>query len=698
MEVTTKVYLVDGWRIEPLLNRMTKNDRVVQLEPRIMHVLVCLLEHGGEVVTRDTLMATVWADTYVGEDPLNRAVSELRKIFGDAARSPRFIETIRKTGYRFIASVECPSEVQTPAVSVGHAKGASTVQGYIRWLIVGAVVVLGIVVLWFGMQQAPRSASFRPQPFTALAGIEYGPVFSNDGTRVAFTWDGPEEENEDIYVKLLNGETVQRLTTNSAIDVRPTWSPDDQQIAFTRIAENACHIMTMSALGGPARQVATCMPSSFVKTTWSPDGNTVIYVSAAVPNGPFQLFAVDMQTLVARSLTTPDSYMHGDTHPAFSPDGTYLAFARTTISGVENLMLMEWASGEVEALTQENQRISGLSWADTQTLLYSSDREGTFSLWRLNRRSSLPEFLLTGGDGAHRPTLANGVLIYEQRQLDKNIWQLPLGEADAQEDGPTQLIASTRWDFSPAYAPDGKRIAFASNRTGTYEIWVTDRFGLDPVQLTQFNGSVVGKPRWSPDGQMIAFDARSEGHSDVYVVALAGGRPQRQTHDPGDDVAPTWSADGRFLYFGSSRSGAWQIWKRAFDGSTAPEQVTSAGGFMAQESLDGERLFFVHEDRDGLWEVADSDREPQLLMPYLQARDWSNWAVQEGGIFYVDRIQSSQIQLAFFDFTEETSQLVHPLGQRTTNPGIAVSPDGRSVLFARIDQYASDLMRVDGFR
>lgn len=698
MEVTTKVYLVDGWRIEPLLNRMTKGDRVVQLEPRIMHVLVCLLEHGGEVVTRDTLMATVWADTYVGEDPLNRAVSELRKIFGDAARSPRFIETIRKTGYRFIAPVGFPDEVKSLAVATERAEGVRSIQGYKRWLLGGAVIVLGLIALWFGMQQAPRSASFRTQPFTALAGIEYGPVFSNDGTRVAFTWDGPKEENEEIYVKLLNGETVQRLTTHPAIDVRPTWSPDDQQIAFTRIDEGACHIMTMSALGGPARQVAPCVPSSYAKTTWSPDGNTLVYVSAAVTNGSLQLFAVDMQTLEGRPLTTPETYMHGDTHPVFSPDGTYLAFARTTISGVENLMLMHWASGEIEALTQENQRISGLSWANTQTLLYSSDREGTFSLWRLNRRGGSPEFLLTGGDGAHRPTLAKGVLIYEQRQLDKNIWQLPLGDADTQGDGPTQLIASTRWDFSPAYAPDGERIAFASNRTGTYEVWVTDRFGLDPVQLTQFNGSVVGKPRWSPDGQMIAFDARSEGHSDVYVVALAGGRPQRLTHDPGDDVAPTWSADGRSIYFGSSRSGAWQIWKMAVDGNTAPEQITTKGGFMAQESINGDRLFFVHEDRDGLWEVAGPGRDPTLLMPQLQARDWSNWAVRGAGIYYVDRVQSNQIQLAFYDYEQGASRLVYPLGQRTTNPGIAVSPNGRSVLFARIDQYASDLMRVDGFR
>lgn len=698
--VVPKSFRVAEWHVEPRLNRISKGEKVHQLEPRIMQVLICLLEHAGEVVTRDQLMETVWAGTYVGEDPLNRAISELRKLFGDAARNPRYIETIRKTGYRFIGPVTTVVQKKSkpsPEVSKVSEVLPEAIKHTWVWISgMGLVVVLAFV--WFQTSQPTDVRMLRAQPFTTLAGIEYGPVFSNDGTRIAFTWDGPDESNEDIYVKLLDGEAVQRLTTDEAVDVRPAWSPDDQQIAFTRIQDSTCHIMTMSALGGPARQVASCLPSSYAKTAWSPDGQVIVYVSPVSKNGSLALFALEVSSQAVRQLTHPASFMHGDTHPAFASSGDRLAFVRTTVSGVENIHSMRLDGSDLQALTDENQRISGLSWASDEELLYSSDRDGIFSLWRLLIRGGEPEWLLTGGDGTHRPTVANGVLIYEQRQLDKNIWQLALDESDASSDGPTQLIASTRWDFSPAFSPDGEQVAFASNRTGTYEIWITNRFGLNPVQLTQFNGSVVGKPRWSPDGQYIAFDARSDGHSDIYRVAVAGGLPERITTHPGDDASPTWSADGQGLYFGSTRSGEWQIWRMVADGSNEPQQLTREGGFTAFESPDGNQLFFAHEDRDGIWQQPMDGGAATLVVSSLLARDWSNWALQEDGIYFVDRTMDGRVHLAFYRFADGLVTLLQPLAQRTTNPGIAIAPDGRSLLFARIDQYESDLMRVDDFQ
>src|SRR5690606_19433174 len=117
------------------------------------------------------------------------------------------------------------------------------------------------------------------------------------------------------------------------------------------------------------------------------------------------------------------------------------------------------------------------------------------------------------------------------------------------------FIASTRWDMSPQYAPDGTRIAFVSNRSGSYEIWVAGADGQGAVALTAFGGPIVGAPRWSHDGTALAFDARTDGNADVYVVDVAGGRPRRLTADPADDVAPSWSHDGRWIYFSASRSG-----------------------------------------------------------------------------------------------------------------------------------------------
>ena len=91
--------------VQPALNRVSGVDEMAQVEPRVMQVLLCLADSDGEVVSRHALMDMVWTDTIVGEEVLTRAVSELRRIFRDKARSPRYIETIRNHGYRLLVPV-----------------------------------------------------------------------------------------------------------------------------------------------------------------------------------------------------------------------------------------------------------------------------------------------------------------------------------------------------------------------------------------------------------------------------------------------------------------------------------------------------------------------------------------------------------------------------------------------------------------
>ena len=98
-------FRVGDWSVEPQLNTITGPDKAAHVEPKIMQVLVCLAENAGQVVTKELLMRSVWADTFVSDDVLTRSISELRRVFGDDAKEPRFIQTIPRRGYRLIAPV-----------------------------------------------------------------------------------------------------------------------------------------------------------------------------------------------------------------------------------------------------------------------------------------------------------------------------------------------------------------------------------------------------------------------------------------------------------------------------------------------------------------------------------------------------------------------------------------------------------------
>src|SRR5206468_2520641 len=122
-----------------------------------------------------------------------------------------------------------------------------------------------------------------------------------------------------------------------------------------------------------------------------------------------------------------------------------------------------------------------------------------------------------------------------------------------------KLIYSTRNDVNPDCSPDGSKIAFASDRSGTFEIWVCDRDGGNPSKLTSFESAAgAGTPRWSPDGKYIAFDCRAEGSGHIYVITPSNRRLWRLTRGRSEDVVPNWSKDGRYIHFSSNRSGRHQ--------------------------------------------------------------------------------------------------------------------------------------------
>ena len=181
------------------------------------------------------------------------------------------------------------------------------------------------------------------------------------------------------------------------------------------------------------------------------------------------------------------------------------------------MRLLHLDDGSVTKLLQSNKWIAGIGWLG-DNIIYSSLGGG---LW---------ELALTQPDRAQRLPIGHDVsdvtvsssghrLVYVQSSTNTNIWQLNLQGSPAQA---RKLIVSSAAQGAPSISPDGRRIAFESNRNGTNEVWVCDGDGSNALQLTFF-GVLTGTPRWSPDGGLIAFDSRLGGESNLYTVDPAGG-------------------------------------------------------------------------------------------------------------------------------------------------------------------------------
>jgi len=287
-------------------------------------------------------------------------------------------------------------------------------------------------------------------------------------------------------------------------------------------------------------------------------------------------------------------------------------------------------------------------------------------------------------------------LAYTQETSDANIWRMELLGSMVQSNSMTRLISSTRLDFMPQYSPEGKRIVFQSDRSGSSELWVCDSEGKNPVQLTTFGGPLTGTPRWSPDGQRIAFDSRLEGNADIYVISAEGGKPHRLTTETSEDIVPSWSRDGKWIYFCSNRSGNLQVWKMPVEGGEAV-QMTKQDGFEGFESPDG-KFFYYAKGRNipGLWRIPVGGGEETPVISFYKAGWWRSWAVIDGGIYFLTAEPPPRPVINFFSFaTNKVKQIAKV--EKEAFVGLSVSPDGRWLIYTQIDDRGSDIMLMNNF-
>lgn len=748
--------------------RLYREGEVVLLPPKEFDLLLLLVRNSGQILDRESLLKALWPNTVVEEANLNVHISALRKALAESSSEPRYIETLPRRGYRFVAPViqiEEPEKIAVgasgeasalalghssselrPAQSVTSAPAPVTVSAeladasslpepaaasvaaapepkdwYARhriaavtlplWVL--ALALVGILIFLFVRSGQKNNENAAPQPLNVLPlttypGRESQPAFSPDGNQVAFVWDGEDGLNNDIYVRLVDGGNAVRLTSHPGDDVNPVWSPDGGSIAFYRSTTDGDGVFLVPSLGGAERKLTDTWANWFGFGShswlhWSPDGKWLVLSDKTKADEPFELFLVSPETGERRRLTLPPAATIGDCSPAFSPDGQHLAFVRVSSAVVGEVYLTSLQGGEPRRLTFEGAGVSNLVWTlGGRELVFTSRHSGKSRLLRVSLDGGQPSLLaVSTGDVQYPAYSAQGSrLAWRQNSDHTDIFRVPLKGGAGAKPLLADLIASTANEVSPRYSPDGKRVVFVSNRSGSDEIWVCDSEGKNSIRLTSFRGPLAGSPSWSPDGRQIVFDCRPDGNADIYVINSNGGQPRRLTTEASEDIVPSWSHDGRWIYFTSNRSGRLQVWKMPADGGQA-EQMTKQGGFEPIASADGAWLYFT-QDRgsSAIWRLPVAGGEESLLFDFHQKSQSRMWAIGQDGIYFAVTESPVRSAIKFYQFgsgairTIVESESVLPGGVT----GLALSPDGKWLLYPQIMQRGSDLMMVENFR
>jgi eukaryotic-like serine/threonine-protein kinase len=487
------------------------------------------------------------------------------------------------------------------------------------FLLVAAVAAIGAWV-FLGRARGPWERTASDGVLTRIMSSEdqtLDPAVSPDGGMLAYVVQS-SNGHVDLYAGRTKGGARIRLTNDDALEDSPRFSPDSEQIAFTRRggSDAVSEIRIIPALGGDV--IGSIPRAAF--PAWSPNGHQLAYVRRGDKADELTISALDGSN--ARSILRGDSVYPFLSSPAWSPDGSLVAVVRGSGGSAGEIWLVPSQGGEPRRAIDETAPIfshSPVFTPDGRGIIHSSNRGGSTNLWFLPVGRGRPVRLTTGSGPDLSPTIAaDGAVAFINSR-----WRNTLEVHDLSSGETRTLLTHSPYLWGPSVSPDGKEVAFSQGEVdGAWHIWAVPFDGGPARQLTSTDAGEV-YPRWAPDGSYVLFNtwtqprrlgrvpshdpaptaptmltfsgegpaafadvspdgrqiafSRAEPQGErIYVAPAAGGDSKALTASP--STVPRWSPGGSLIAFAANRGYAGGIFLIRSDG-TGERRLTAEGGW-----------------------------------------------------------------------------------------------------------------------
>jgi Tol biopolymer transport system component/DNA-binding winged helix-turn-helix (wHTH) protein len=535
------------FEVDLLSGELRKSGMKLKLGGQPFQILAILLEHPGEVVTREEFQKRLWPDTFVDVDHnLNTAINKIREVLGDSSENPRFVETLPRRGYRFIASVEDP--ISTPEQPQPQPRPQPTRLPRRAIFVSVAVLIAGGAAVYELRHRPVAPVQRALTRLTFDAGLQIGATWSPDGRFIAYSSD--RGGKFEIWVQQIAGGDPVQITKGPGQNWQPEWSPDGKYIAY-RSEDGEGGLFVIPALGGSGleRKVA----SFGFRPHWSPDGSQILFDAEFIP-----LFATNRFYLVGLEGEAPrevlaDFYSrHGMT-----PD------AAVWQPGGEQFTV--WGAGPEEVTANcsclpDSWKIPLAGAAEQRLEIGPAIRQ---ALGRVAADGSA-EFSIGSSTFAWAPS-GNAVYYDQTFRSARNIWRMSINPPTFRATAIERMTAGPGPDAGAAVSPDGKRLAFTSESEQIRSLLFkfdanTGRISGDGQAITS-PGMTSFEENLSRDGNKLAFAAVRAGKWEMREKSLVDGRETPVIYDDDRRIYPHWSPDGTRLAYTriNSHSGRSQI-------------------------------------------------------------------------------------------------------------------------------------------
>lgn len=727
-----QAYEFGGWHFDPTDGQLHSKNKQVRLQPRLAKLLAILIANQGTLLSRQQLIESLWPNKAINEDALSRCIAELRATLGDNRTAPSFIETVPKKGYRFI------EPAKTATATKLFLQNPKT---FPFAIIFGVLLFISLILLtWKSPDTATsqdisrlvKSALVKSHRVTADDLLEQQPALANNGQKIAFSIS----HEQQLKIRIINtsGEIIHQFSNDEYHLLSPTFSPDDSALAVVGINGRQCKVIIYQLPALDKEIIGDCyLPGLSILLNWSPSGNSIAYVGMKQTElartqatkaqteqspKPTQGKSAEQKSTVRTTnaaiwtyhfpskkhiqWTQPTALNVFDSNPKFSPDGQHLAFTRGTTS-YRKIYLVDFnesllpSSNEaiqpVKEITQGKGFINGLDWfGDSQHLIFDSDELGDRNLWLVNKNTQ--DSIIVGGRDAQYPSVdkLNQNLIYQEIRYNANIWRVKLGDLGAE---PSQIIKSIKYNNFPAYSPDGKQIAFVSNRQGKTAIWLYDLANQLQRKLISIPQQNLITPNWSTDGKKLLVSSRGAQGYRCYQVDLESKTHQLISGFKQAHYACAYTDNGDIYAVSKVPQQTSQLLKLESDGKL--KQLTHSGVSRFNISSTGRIVYSLPND-EGLYTMDLDGNNKQVLLADFARRFDAHWTVKDHFLYYPVRNLSSstgeepsQNGIWRLDLNTGKKQQVTKMLPSAIGLTISVDPTHSEILISRTDSRQADI-------
>jgi Tol biopolymer transport system component/DNA-binding winged helix-turn-helix (wHTH) protein len=476
------------YEVDPHSGELRRNGVKVKLQEQPFQLLTILLEKPGEVVSREEMQRRLWpADTFVDFDhSLNAAIKRLRDALRDSADNPRFVETLARRGYRFVAPVAGSLPAETKPVVI---KNAPPLRYIARW--VAATFALVAACVSFGWHIGHRTALpavLREIRLTANSSDV--PVFratlSPDGRLLAYT------DPRGLFLREVARDDSHQLPVPQAFHAHSvTWFPDGSHLLVGgSVGEGQqSSLWNISILGGDPRKLSDQTESGAV----SPDGQKIVFLRGNEKFNSSELWSMNADGSLVRKLSEIPGYSN---FLAWSPTGRRVAFLKATYwpGNSEEVQVdsFDFASGKTSTILSDFRLRSGLTWNCDGRLFFTRAEESSNS--------------------------------------ESNVWSIRVDEASGESRGDLKRhTGGPDWKPSPELSADGKHLAFLrSNIAPTVYVADVDpkTKSLEKLQRLTLDESRSRPYEWTPDGKAVLYVSDRDGEFHIFRQRIGAASPE----------------------------------------------------------------------------------------------------------------------------------------------------------------------------